>query len=279
MQQPFSVRLSITDGPVKLRNGGAGVSATFDVWDGITASEYFPTATEQAFYRLAVEKPITQPEDVPQIENELTSTLLRIAETWSFSGGSDMLIKTRGVITSSKFESNAAEVKRLLLDAQGRREIRRTIPLPLEILAKYSQAPLSVAVQIAQFAKVHFATSQLLTYYHEARVNRGFMNEPGWFVNLYKVRDTIHKIYVEKAKKNKVTKTKPYVCSELKALGVDMDEWKRFGSILNNNDFRHAEITGVSPPVPRNNVDMCYDAARKWVLLYLRSKNLPVVQK
>jgi hypothetical protein len=94
MQRPFPVRLSITDGPVRLRNGGAGASATFDVWDGIMASEYFPAGTEEAFYQLVVEKPVTQPEDVPQIENELTWALLRIAETWSFSGGSDMLIKT-----------------------------------------------------------------------------------------------------------------------------------------------------------------------------------------
>jgi hypothetical protein len=124
MQRPFSVRLSITDGPVRLLNGGAGVSATFDVWDGITSSEYFPAGTEQAFYQLAVEKSATQPEDVPQIKNELTWALLRIAETWSFSGGSDILIKTREVIISPKFESNAAEVKRLLLNAQGRTEVR-----------------------------------------------------------------------------------------------------------------------------------------------------------
>jgi hypothetical protein len=189
--------------------------------------------------------------------------------------------KDTEVITSPKFESNAAEVKSLLLNAQGRTEVRRDILLPLEILATYSQAPLFAAVQIARFAKVESATSQLLTYYHEARVNRGFMNEPGWFVNLYKVRDTIHEIYVEQAKINNVKKKqiKLYVCNELKSLGVDMNEWKRFGSILNNNDLRHAEITGVSPPVPGNNVDMCYGAARKWVLLYLRSKNLPVVQK
>lgn len=269
MQQPFSVRLSIKEGPIVLRNHGAGISETFSVWDGITASEYFPSGTEQAFYQVAFEKPVTRPEDVPQTENELTSALLRIAETWSFSGGSDMIIEARNVIISPKFESNAAEVKKLLLNAQGRTEVSLATSVPLEFLATYSQPPLSLAVQIAQFARADYATMQLLKYFHEARINRGFINESGWFVNLYKVRDTISEIYKEKYKRD--------ARKRLKSLGIVWKDWKRFSCILNKNDFRHAEISGVSPSVSRDDIDMCYDAARKWVILYLLSNNLSVV--
>ena len=48
-----------------------------------------------------------------------------------------------------------------------------------------------------------------------------------------------------------------------------------FGKILNNNDLRHAEISGNVPSVSNDDIDKIYALARSWVSSYLQTQGIP----
>jgi hypothetical protein len=60
-------------------------------------------------------------------------------------------------------------------------------------------------------------------------------------------------------------------------LSISKSNWEYFGKIINNNDLRHAEVSGTAPPVARQDVDHLYALARKWITAYLQKQGLPVV--
>jgi hypothetical protein len=259
------IRFSLSEGPIVLRNGGAGVSASFALWDGIVGSEYFPAGTEEAFYMVSVERAVAQAAEIPLTEMELTSALFRLALAWSFSGGSDMVIESREIIISPRFESNATTVAHQLLRARGLTKISSNAHISFGYSSTYSQPPLSTAVHVARFARANSAAHQLLKYYHTARAARNrFANEADWFVNLYKVRDTLCEMFGGGSKTRN-------------ALGIKQNQWGDFGRVLNNNDFRHAEITGMAPSVSPAVVNDCFASARRWVVAYLLLQGLSVV--
>jgi hypothetical protein len=81
-----------------------------------------------------------------------------------------------------------------------------------------------------------YVTGQLVKYYHEAWLNQSNLDEASWFVNLYKVRDLLHKHYRGEKQARK-------------SLCIRRKEWSKFGDLLNHNDLRHAELTGKARPV------------------------------
>ncbi|HWX30254.1 MAG TPA: hypothetical protein VNZ53_22790 [Steroidobacteraceae bacterium] len=265
------------EGPIIFLNAPAtGVTATYPLWNGACASEFLPPGGEQRnYYDLTLQKPVTHAREVRPVEEELTNALLLIAAVWPFSGGSDMVIESREVISSSAFKSNADEVEQQLLAADGLTKhnflIGRT---HINTSTTYSHPPLAHAIDIAKtmLSDSEFVTRQLLNYYYRSRiayyythslVGGKYLPDASWFINLYKVRDLLFKLY------GNATKTKS-------RLNISDDDWSAFGKLLNNNNFRHAEITGIVPSVSRTDVDRVYGLARQWVVTYLKMKSLTI---
>jgi hypothetical protein len=259
MSQPLSIRLSLKDGPVVLRSANAaGVSASHALWDGMVASEYFPAKAESAFYVVTLEKPVEDPSDVYHVEQELTDALMSIVAAWSFSGGSHMVLESRQLILSPRFESNAAAVEQELLVRTGQRRATSDGKVNFEVLATYARPPLATAAQIASRMHLDFPTSQMLNYYQRAYADRS-----SWFVHLYKVRDVIKSIYSSPAKR--------------RALGFKSSEWGDFGRLLNAHDLRHASTDRNALAISYADMDRLYAIARRWISAHLSNAGLPVV--
>ena len=149
-----------------------------------------------------------------------------------------------------------------MLALSGHTRIMSNITANLEWTASYSQAPLNLAVRIAQSMQSDDKTRKLLYYYQKAIIERG---RPSWFINLYKVREFLSKIYDgEQATKDK--------------LGIS-EGWSFFGRILNDKDLRHAaEIQGIAPSISLDEIDKLYRLAHSWVASFLRVEHeLPTV--
>ena len=268
--QPEYVRISLTEGPVILKSGtGTGVQATYTLWDGAKASEYFPQGAGSAFYSLSLEQTVDDPAKVGSIEEILTGALRTLALAWPFAGGSHMRIDSRMVVTTTRFESNAKEVEERLLARQNRVSISSTGNFPVSACATYSRPPLQFAIEIANHSRRHFPTKQVLRYYNNAVDWRGgYSIDEGaaWFVDLYKIRDLLQNFYGnEKEARSK--------------LGISNNDWKELGRLLNSNDLRHAELYATPPALSAGDVDRLYSAAWRWVRSFLEQQGLPVVQK
>jgi hypothetical protein len=135
---------------------------------------------------------------------------------------------------------------------------------PLRYKCDLSVPPLQNAIALAKAMRANYVIKQLVKYYHDAWVNRSRLNEASWFVNLYKVRDLLKKHY----RGEKQAQTTLCVCPI---------EWKKVGTLLNNNDYRHAEITGKPPVVSLAEIDEVYTIARRWVAAYLKTKSLTII--
>jgi hypothetical protein len=135
--------------------------------------------------------------------------------------------------------------------------------ISIDRLGSYCCPPLVHAIEIARTMRSEYLTGQLVKYYHEARLNQPKLDEASWFVNLYKVRDLLQKLYGG-GKQARM------------ALSISHKEWKNFGDLLNNHDFRHAERTGKAPPVSPVAIDEAYATARRWVVAYLKTKGLTI---
>jgi hypothetical protein len=265
MHRPMSVQLKIKEGPVVLKKGGKdGIAASHQLWDGAVAVESFPATTGSAFYAVTLEKPVTDGRKVREAEKDLTEALLLIARAWSFSGGTYMIVETREVVLSSRVESNAHAVEQEFLAREGLVGLRADAVMKVEFSATYHQPPLSLAIEIAKLMRADFIARQLLTYFDRAWVDYYHYRSTAlsyWFVDLYKVRDLIAKFYGgENAARS--------------ALGIIKSEWSFFGDVLNNNDLRHAEVTGTAPPVPPEDVARIFAIARTWISSYLVCKGI-----
>src|SRR6266581_2980216 len=114
------LQIHLKDGPVKIPFlKGAGVEAEYTLWEGITASEFYPAGAESAFYVLSLRKDVTTPTEVSSTEDELKRALELLATTWPFSGGSFLVLESRSVVTIPRYENNAKEVEAELLARAG----------------------------------------------------------------------------------------------------------------------------------------------------------------
>ena len=261
------VEIVLKEGPVLIPSlGGSGVQRTYTLWNEMSASEFFPAHVESAFYVVSLRKLARDPDEVCGVEAELESALRLLAMAWPFSGGSFMLIDSREVVISGRFESNAERVRSELLAVAGKRVIRSSVTLPLVSLATYERPPLETASMVAKAATNDYGLHRLLFYHQTAWA--GYYGRPtsdrsSWFIDLYKVRDFLKKLCggEEPAKAR---------------LAIDDADWSFFGRILNNNDLRHAEIAGVVPPIPQADVERLYRLARTWTRSHLRAVGLPI---
>jgi hypothetical protein len=261
------VQISIREGPVTLLNVPAtGAMKTHLLWNGTTASESFPPGVQpySAFYNVTLEKPVTHAHEVRPVEQELIKVLLLIAAAWSFSGGSYMVINSRQVISSPVFNSNADEIEQNLLALE--RIIKHQFAdsrVVVDTIGTYRCPPMFYAAEIARTMRADPVTHRVVTYYHESCIHRPNRDEASWFVNLYKVRDALTKHYhgAQPAQT---------------ALCIPEPDWTKLGKLLNNNDLRHAEMTGKAPSVSFAEVDDAYSITRQWVVAFLQSKGLTV---
>lgn len=81
-------------------------------------------------------------------------------------------------------------------------------------------------------------TRRLVEYYYKASI--GLRGSPEWFINLYKIRDTVEKIYGKRNRHN---------------LGIQQPDWSTFERLLNNHDLRHAPKSDNSPSITRDDVE------------------------
>lgn len=262
------IEVVLKEGPVRIPVlGRSGVDATYDLWNEMSASESFPPDTESAFYFLSIRKPVGDPNQVGEAEAELVSALQLLSAAWPFCGGSFMVLESREVITAAKFQSNASTVLDQLLAQRGERWIAASATVVWEAAATYRLPPLKGASTIAKAATKDYGLHRLLRYHQTAWVEyyHGRRGDPSsWFIDLYKVRDFLQKFYgSEQAAKSE--------------LSIDKRDWPFFGGILNNNDLRHAEITGLVPSVPRGDIDRLFGLARTWTARHLRKLGLPVL--
>jgi len=267
---PADIRLTLTEGPIIIPAlDGAGIDATHPLWDCAVASESFPPGAGDlgANYVVTLKKGVSHANEVRRTEDDLTKALHMLAAAWPFAGGSYMTIETREIVCSSRFKSNAEAIEQQMLERCGLKAVGLTSSVPADWSATYSQPPLCLASRIALLMRTDFHTRKLLLYHQRSVVERDHpaaSDGASWFISLYKVRDFLCKLY----KGHKATKT---------ALGISGTQWSDFGNLLNDNDLRHAEISGNAPSVSDEQIDKLYAAARCWVASYLRTKGLPAI--
>src|SRR5438128_3360407 len=144
------VEIVLKEGPVLIPAlGRSGVDATHALWNGMSASEFFPPETDSAFYVLSLRKPVGDSIKVGEAEAELVSALQLLSAAWPFCGGSFMVLESREVVTAARFQSNASTVRDQLLAQRGERSITASATLAYESAATYRLAPLKGASTIA----------------------------------------------------------------------------------------------------------------------------------
>jgi hypothetical protein len=217
------VRLDLKDGPITIQDSPfTGIASSHKLWNGITASEYFPPKRDSAFFVISLEKAVTNACDVRAIERELGDAFLMIAASWSFSGGSHLALEIHQFINAPRFETNADKIEQQLLTQIDRKKASASSSMPVETGATYVRAPLACAVEIAKHMRKDFITHQLLISYNHAW--RDFYQLPGattasWYVNLYKAREILQLPF---GKSDDATRA---------ALRISRAEWRRFGDI------------------------------------------------
>jgi hypothetical protein len=266
-EKALPVRIVLKEGPVIIQSlKGAGVRAEYDLWDGIVASELFPPNVDCAFYVLSLEKSVTRATEARMVEAELAHALELLATAWSFSGGSFLLLETREVNRTSRYESTGKDVETELLAREGFRHVESRLTATFEVLATYLRPPLATATHLAKAMRDNSPLRKLLGYHQRAWVEyycRQRTERSSWFIDLYKTQDALKNIYGKRKVKSR--------------LGISNDDWSFFETILNNNDLRHAEIIGTAPAVARQDVDRLYGLAQAWIRTHLVSRGLPVV--
>ncbi|HEV8722742.1 MAG TPA: hypothetical protein VGW77_19165 [Candidatus Binatia bacterium] len=263
-----AIEIVLKEGPVRIRSlTGAGVDKTYPLWGEISASEFLPPNIESAFYVLSLRKRGPRPGEVAEVDCELVSALRLLATAWPFSSGSFMVLDSRDALVSPRFESNAERVRSDLLASAGKKMACSPVTIAYETLATYNSPPLDVASVVAKAATNDYGLRRLLGYHQTAWVGyygRARSDRSSWFIDLYKVRDLLKKLYGG----GKAAKAQ---------LGIVDSDWSFFGQILNNNDLRHAEVAGVIPAVAKEDVDRLYRLARTWTRSHLKVSGLPIL--
>lgn len=263
-----SVRIAVKEGPVIIESlGGEQLSAEYAMWDDIVASEFFPPDVSSAFYVLSLEKSVSRASEVWRVEAELVEALESLTAAWPFSGGSFMTLETRKVAYAPRYESNAKAIETELLARQGLHRVESHLTASYEVLATYRQPPHDTAVRLSRVMRENLALERLLRYHRQAWMEyyyRQKAERSSWFIHLYKIREVLAEVHGGESKARS-------------HLGVSKRDWSFFGSILNNNDLRHAKVSGTAPAVRGEDVNRLYRLARSWIQTHLLREGLPVV--
>jgi hypothetical protein len=99
------------EGPVILPSlDGKGVDAQYPLWNGISASEFFPPKVQSAYYVLRLWLDVATPIAARAAKAELLEALDLLARVWPFAGGSFTVVDPYEFTTRPSFECNAEEV-------------------------------------------------------------------------------------------------------------------------------------------------------------------------
>lgn len=261
------LELKLTDGPVLIRGlGNAGLDASYPLWDDMHANEWFPAGAGEsgAKYVLTVKARVSEVGEVRRIEDKLTEALRLLSMAWPFSGGSYMPLKSRRVTSLPRVSSNAGDVEQELLEEQGVKKVELSCSIDAYIMGSYIHPPLLIAIEIAKLIRSNFLVKKLFEYHCLA--SEGFYdpitpNDPCWYINLYKVSETLVKL-----------------CNGPKrmrtSLGIPDSDWKHFQKQINKNDLRHAETTGNVPTISKDERTTLYQMGSRWISSYLRTKSI-----
>jgi len=260
------VEITYTNGPVVIRNqNGNPINASYDLWNGITATERFPPKVAGgANYVVSLKKEAEQVEDIRRVEQELIHALLRIASAWVFSGGSEIDVKACAVVSSRWFASNADAIEREYLTDAGLTKVISDCGISFETVATYLQAPLALAPKIACLMENDPVCCQLMEYYQQAVFDRKVSRSENqiWSYNLYKVRDVLSDAHGG----GKAAKA---------VLKIREKDWSDFGDLQNNKqqrDMRHAGPAGRT--VSSEEERWLFQIARSWIAAFLRTKGI-----
>lgn len=263
--EPLKIKIIFKHGPITIKSiESACVGASYDLWDNIVASEFFPPNVASAFYVLTLEKPVSRLAEIQSVESELIEALELLATAWPFSGGSFMILEKRNENRTPCYESNAKEVEAGLLTAEKLQHFEKTLQFSYEIVGTYLNPPLAIAARLTRMMRGNLRLNKLLWYHHHAWLeyySRKRVEHSPWFIHLYKIRDVLTNIHGSERN------TKLH-------LNIPKDDWSFFGSLLNNNDLRHAEVSGTAPSITRQDVDRLYHLARSWISSHLLSQGI-----
>lgn len=261
-----TVKILLKEGPVLIPSlGGSELNRTIQLWDGISANEFFPAVNQSTYYILSLEKPVVDADEVYAVERDLISALRLLAMAWPFSGGSFMRLSFREVGVSECFESNADQVHSELLSAAGRKQVSASVSLSAVIASEYTQPPLKTASNIARAAKKDDVLYKILQYYYSARdehhnCHKNFRSP--WFIDLYKVRECLKTLYGSER-------------NVRSSLNISWEDWRFFGETLNNKyDLRHAKITRKTLQIPPEYTNKLFQLAWTWISSHLQKKGL-----
>jgi hypothetical protein len=131
-------------------------------------------------------------------------------------------------------------------------KIETSHSLAISTSATYRQPSLCLAARIAKLMRADFPTQRLLHYHQRAVIERDHPSASdgaSWFISLYKVRDFLSKFYDGASQAKTV-------------LGISKGQWNDFGAVLNNNDLRHAEVSGIAPQISSEQIAKLYNTNR-----------------
>ena len=208
---------------------------------------------------LSLWKSVADAKEVWFAEAELVRALEFLSMAWPFCGGSFMVLETREITKSPRYESTANDAESQLLARLGLSRVEASFTSSILTLATYHEPPLEKASRIARAMLEDSRLRKLLGYHQRAWVEyyaRRQTERSSWFVDLYKMREVLENIYggEQQAKAQ---------------LGIPNSDWSYFGAILNNNDLRHAEIMDSAPEVPGENVAGLFRLAWTWIKTHL----------
>src|SRR5712692_6867436 len=168
---------------------GKGIETAVALWDGITATEYFPSTGGSAFYVLRLKKPARTGDEAERVDLELQRTLFDLRRVWQFASGGRMATTEAEVQHTALHESNATAVRDRLLAAKGMHHVSASFKVCIESAAGYRRMPLRNAFMLCGLARADKPVSRLFDYYDKV-----WTDPASWFVHLYKVREQLEKL-------------------------------------------------------------------------------------
>lgn len=149
--------------------------------------------------------------------------------------------------------SNAKEVERELLRAQGKNGWPHSFTFSWDLAGTYRCMPLKPARRLCLEVASNDDLKKMLRYYHS-----GVTDQEKWFIDLYKVREVLEGVFGRALD----------VRSTLK---IEKKEWNEFGDILNDRyDLRHVKMDASPVEVPKQEKVKTIQMAREWITKYLR---------
>lgn len=219
----------IEEGPVKiLSNNGKGIKETYNIWYGMTCSEYFPNVNGSANYVVKISQAVSNSNEVDFAKENIEDLIRRLEWVWVLAGGGKMKELQKTEIKENSIPNNVEEVREKLLEREGFTAFTAVRSFPIGTIGTYNRFPLEYAIKLVELAHPHKhpELNELYKHFHV-----GMSDNPLWFSELYKIKDDMKRILKNERKPFKKLQFVDY---------VEVD--KRFEEILSKE--RHAPKRG-----------------------------------